>query len=418
MVQGRTMRTRVLSTTLILIAILVQGFLRATPALADGCSFVLGFKALHDLIPTIVGDCLVNEHHNPSNGDGLQETAGVNGKGGLLVWRKADNWTAYTDGSSTWVSGPNGLQKRGNNERFAWEANPDGLPVVAGSQPAPQGSSGSPSTGPGVIAFAGPDGNLWMANPDGSGLHESAQTQGPIRDITWSRDGRTLAYMSSALFLFDATSGQFRELRTTSPVQGPISFMPDGQSLVALSAAPGDTGFCSNQFVTISTSTGAVSRLVQAGCRISTLDVRPDGQHLIITTGGSDPTARIQDVSLPSGTVTTLVGPGWQPRPDLATLSLDGQALVYVQSDQPQPNTPHQLYVSRSDGTSPRLIYRFPDGLSWLPFSLSGDASQLAYTQSGKIWVIRLDGSAPRSIATGSLPAWQPVPIPVSGSGS
>src|SRR5439155_10452091 len=39
----------------------------------------------------------------------------------LLVWRKADNFTAFTDGYRTWVQGPFGLQKRLNTERFAWE---------------------------------------------------------------------------------------------------------------------------------------------------------------------------------------------------------------------------------------------------------------------------------------------------------
>ena len=83
---------------------------------AAGCGFALGFAALHDQIPGVVGGCRVNEHHNPENGDGLQETAG-----GLLVWRKADNFTAFTDGNRTWVNGPYGIQTRLNSERFSWE---------------------------------------------------------------------------------------------------------------------------------------------------------------------------------------------------------------------------------------------------------------------------------------------------------
>lgn len=92
----------------------------AAPA-AENCTFILGFKAIHDLIPGEVGDCRTNEYHNGQNGDGLQETNGKDGKGGLLVWRKSDNWTAYTDGFWTWVNGPNGLQKRLNTERFPFE---------------------------------------------------------------------------------------------------------------------------------------------------------------------------------------------------------------------------------------------------------------------------------------------------------
>jgi hypothetical protein len=87
-----------------------------TTAGAANCQYVLGFKTLHDSIPATVGDCATNESHNPANGDGLQQTAN-----GLLVWRKADNHTAFTDGFRTWVSGPFGLQMRLNTARFSWE---------------------------------------------------------------------------------------------------------------------------------------------------------------------------------------------------------------------------------------------------------------------------------------------------------
>ncbi len=83
----------------------------------SGCQFVLGFAAIREQIGAqVVGDCLENEGHNPENGDALQRTSG-----GLLVWRKADNVTAFTDGNSTWVNGPFGLQRRLNTEKFPWE---------------------------------------------------------------------------------------------------------------------------------------------------------------------------------------------------------------------------------------------------------------------------------------------------------
>jgi hypothetical protein len=123
-----------LSNLLVACAVIVSSLVTsASVAGAANCQFVLGFKALHDLIPSIVGPCVVDEHHNPQNGDGLQETTGT-GPGGLLVWRKADNWTAYTDGNRTWINGPNGLQERLNTERFPWEAS--GTPVPA-STPVP-----------------------------------------------------------------------------------------------------------------------------------------------------------------------------------------------------------------------------------------------------------------------------------------
>lgn len=101
---------------------------------ATTCRFVLGFATLAALIPQQVGQCVEDEGHNPANGDALQRTTT-----GLLVWRKADNWTAFTDGYRTWVNGPAGLQQRLNSQRFSWEANPANLPLadVPAAQSAP-----------------------------------------------------------------------------------------------------------------------------------------------------------------------------------------------------------------------------------------------------------------------------------------
>jgi len=84
---------------------------------AGQCYFQLGFANLAKQIPQNVGHCKVNEAFNPANGNAQQPTTG-----GLLVWRKADNWTAFTDGYRTWLMGPDGLQDRLNDgPRFEWE---------------------------------------------------------------------------------------------------------------------------------------------------------------------------------------------------------------------------------------------------------------------------------------------------------
>jgi hypothetical protein len=86
-------------------------------AQGTGCYFQLGFANLAKQIPDAVGKCTANERFNPANGNAEQPT-----DRGLLVWRKADNWTAYTDGYRTWLAGPNGLQDRLNDApRFEWE---------------------------------------------------------------------------------------------------------------------------------------------------------------------------------------------------------------------------------------------------------------------------------------------------------
>jgi hypothetical protein len=83
--------------------------------------FKLGFKLLADQIPDVAGQPVEDEWHNPENGDGLQRTTT-----GMMVWRKADNFTAFTNGHTTWVSGPYGVRARANDARFWWEASPPG----------------------------------------------------------------------------------------------------------------------------------------------------------------------------------------------------------------------------------------------------------------------------------------------------
>jgi hypothetical protein len=100
-------------------ALLVPTALSAeTPGAGQGCQFSLGFKTLHDLAPADVGDCIDNSAYQP-NGDAQQHTTK-----GLMVWRKADNWTAFTNGYMTWINGPGGLVSRLNSNRFSWEATP------------------------------------------------------------------------------------------------------------------------------------------------------------------------------------------------------------------------------------------------------------------------------------------------------
>lgn len=118
------------SLTLVLVVMLAAAVRpEPTPSQAQSdCRFSLGFATLHGMIPHVVGECIENEWHNAFNGDGLQRTTR-----GLLVWRKIDNWTAFTDGYYTWINGPLGLQWRLNTELFWWE--PAGLNAPSADAP-------------------------------------------------------------------------------------------------------------------------------------------------------------------------------------------------------------------------------------------------------------------------------------------
>jgi hypothetical protein len=102
---------------MVLVALLATLMLTTIPASAQaGPEFRLGFQTLAQLIPDVVGQPLENERHDSHTGDSVQPTTT-----GRMVWRKATNTTAFTDGGTTWVIGPLGLQSRPNDARFAWE---------------------------------------------------------------------------------------------------------------------------------------------------------------------------------------------------------------------------------------------------------------------------------------------------------
>jgi hypothetical protein len=71
---------------------------------------------IHNLIPHVVGDCLEHPQVEPKYGNVEQRTTG-----GLMVWQRNYNLATFTDGSTTWVLGPLGLQNRPNTECFSWE---------------------------------------------------------------------------------------------------------------------------------------------------------------------------------------------------------------------------------------------------------------------------------------------------------
>jgi hypothetical protein len=123
------MRMRHLGRGLILAGtVFLIGSQSSLSATAQGplCQFVLGFASVRDLVGAdVVGECLADQRY-AENGDAHQVTAN-----GLLVWRKADNWTAFTDGYRTWLNGPFGLEQRLNLERFAWEQDPPSITLPA-----------------------------------------------------------------------------------------------------------------------------------------------------------------------------------------------------------------------------------------------------------------------------------------------
>ena len=120
----------------------LASFLWPASGIAAPCQFVLGFATLAVSVPQ-VGECVEDQHYS-ANGDAQQATTG-----GLMAWRRADNWTAFTDGYMTWINGPNGVVGRLNSDRFPWEA-------VSASQGPSQSSALDRAPSPWTTATAPP----------------------------------------------------------------------------------------------------------------------------------------------------------------------------------------------------------------------------------------------------------------------
>jgi len=185
------MRTQLAIALFLVAALLIP----AAPADAAGCRFTLGFQALHDRIPSEVGASVENEHFNTTNGNAEQQTTAWHGKGGLLVWRKADNWTALTDGATTWINGPYGVQTRPNGgPLFSWER-------TAPAPPPP--SDGTNLLTPRCTGGLGAGGNkLIVVNQTGS--------DAVVRLVDAQGQTCRLVYVRSQATLQDVMAGGYR----------------------------------------------------------------------------------------------------------------------------------------------------------------------------------------------------------------
>ena len=112
----------------------------------SACQLTGGFALLQSQIPDRVGTCSGAEVDRIELGEATQPTTS-----GRLVYHTVDGVVSFSDGSHTWVLDSNGqAQVRGVDERFPWEFNGDGLPLVG--QPAPQINGPCPTAAVKVLA--------------------------------------------------------------------------------------------------------------------------------------------------------------------------------------------------------------------------------------------------------------------------
>jgi hypothetical protein len=98
-------------------------------------------------------------------------------------------------------------------------------------------------------------------------------------------------------------------------------------------------------------------------------------------------------VTRPDGTARRVLGRGFATSP---TWSRRGNAVAYVSGD-------IGIFILRPDGTQKRLIPLTAGAtkVAWAP-----NASELVFGRGSSVWVVGLDGGAPREIARGFDASW------------
>jgi carboxymethylenebutenolidase len=95
------------------------------------CTIADVLTPLSAQIPEVIGECLDKARPATDSGDLLQETTN-----GTLVLRRADAVVAFTNGQTTWLIGPRGIEQRQNSDRFDWE-----IAATTAAEPTPRAVS-------------------------------------------------------------------------------------------------------------------------------------------------------------------------------------------------------------------------------------------------------------------------------------
>jgi len=101
----------------------VTATLREANGPIAGCAFHARLGDLRARIgPLLVGEC-VEDARAGTHGEARQRTTE-----GELVWWEGDGRAVFADRVHTWITGPAGIVRRRNEERFAWEPDADAGP--------------------------------------------------------------------------------------------------------------------------------------------------------------------------------------------------------------------------------------------------------------------------------------------------
>jgi TolB protein len=278
------------------------------------------------------------------------------------------------------------------------------------------GGGRSASQQEGLIAFTRDDG-VYVVGVDGTGLHRLWQGKRTPTDVTWSPDGRRLAFGTrrAGIWVMDADGSN--PVPVAGVRAGSLTWSPDGRRIAFTSKGYGD-----DPDIWLMNADGSSIRLLKRTPRLSegNVDWKPTGGWVAFDGPGGYVRGvyvmRTSGRNLRNLTSWRAWGP-WSAEPDW---SPDGRRIVLT-SD--ASNTNGEIWVANASGKRRVQLTRTKNRVHdfspvWSPDGrriafLRGD---LANDRSWEIYVMNADGSGARRlthdrVAEGS-PAWQPVAAP------
>jgi TolB protein len=269
-----------------------------------------------------------------------------------------------------------------------------------------------------LIAFTRDDG-VYVVGIDGTGLHRLWQGKRTPTDVTWSPDGRRLAFGTRRAGIWVMNADGSHPVPVASVRAGSLTWSPDGRRIAFTSKGYGD-----NPDIWLMNADGSNIRLLKRTPALSerNVDWKPTGGWVafdgpggyvrgvyVMRTNGRN----VRDLTLTASQAWGIwsVEPDWSP---------DGRRIVLTSC----PSTTNcEIWVTNASGKQRVQLTRTKNRVHdfspvWSPDGrriafLRGD---LANDRSWEIYVMNADGSGvrkltPDRVAEGS-PAWQPATRP------
>jgi Tol biopolymer transport system component len=269
---------------------------------------------------------------------------------------------------------------------------------------------------------------LWVVNPDGT---EPVRLVGPIgklpdrlSDPFWSPDGTRLGYNanligSTGIETINA-DGSDRQVISAGSLEYADSpdWSPDGQR-IAFSYSDGRGG----SGIHVMNADGTdVSRLTGDDLSAAMPSWSPDGTQIafVVEDLSSSDTLNNFDIFVVNSDGSNVLRLTYDPHLDLEPdWSPDGTQILFRSRRDPaggigveSQNFPDEIYVMNSDGSNQRRL-TLDEAVDQHP-TWSPDGTMIAFhsLRDGLdgIYVMNSDGSGIRRVASGSMPAWQPLP--------